>query len=324
MRIALQACLALVLLGACRQAEAPAMLSPEARELLWAFQEASEHEQFVRALALLDSTIVLAPANPRLHFLRGDMLSTLYRFKEAEAAFTRALALDPRYPTAAYRLGNNAFFLGQNRAALSYYFQEQKALGAHADSVSSSAVWAQIGRVYARLGVSDSARIAYERAIGNDSANDQAWGWMSELAEEEGRFEEALAAAERASALDPDHPDYQYRMGALHYRMGNLKAAVAPLRAAIAAQPWHTGAHYNLGRTLIALGRTAEGAPLLDATDSLQALASDIVLARYAAQHTPEGQDEWIVLALLYEQAGQLDEARQAFRIARQLMSTSQ
>ena len=100
-----------VLLSACHPPEET--LSAEARALLWDFQESHERGNYTRALALLGSILEFAPANPRLHFLHGDVRSTLYRFQEADEAFSRALQIDARYPSAAYRMGTTPSFLAK-------------------------------------------------------------------------------------------------------------------------------------------------------------------------------------------------------------------
>ena len=130
MRVIVTACLTLVLLVSCQPPEN--VLSPKARALMWDFQDAYDRGRYLRALVLLDSALVLAPHYPRLHFLRGDVLSSLYRFEEADEAFARVLEIDPRYLGAAYSMGSNAFFVGQARRALKHYYREQKVLGAHA------------------------------------------------------------------------------------------------------------------------------------------------------------------------------------------------
>jgi len=273
----------------------------------------------MRALMLLDSAAVLAPSYARIHFLRGDVLSTLYRFDEADEAFTRVLGLDPKYPSAAYRMGNNAFFLGQNRKALVHHYREIDVLDPRQDSSAASAVWSQIGRIYARLGVVDSARTSYRHAITYDAANDQAWGWMAELSEEVGELDRALADVHRAIDLVPDNPSYQYLAGALYYKKGEYALAIDPLTIAIDAAPWHAGAHYNLGRSLMALGRLEEGDRFLQATDSLQTLAADLIQARFSVRSSPEDLERWIALGVLDEQTGRRSEAIEAYRVARQL-----
>ena len=308
----------LLLLGAC-SAERGELPSPHARELLWEIQEAFDRQLYTQALTLLDSVVVLAPDYPRVHFLRGEVLSTLYRFDEAEVAFSKVLEIDPTYPGADFRKGNNAFFLGNNRQALELYQMEVNTLGSAADSAVISTVWSQIGRVYARLGVKDSARTAFVKAVEFDQSNDQAWKWMAEMSEEDGNLEQAMTEIMQAVAVVPNNADYQYMVGALHYRNGEYALAIDPLILAIELAPWHAGAHYNLGRSLVALGRQDEGQHYLELTDSLQALDADIVLAHFAVRTNPEDRDQWIVLGLLYEQAGKQREAAEAFRIARQL-----
>ena len=307
--------LVMLLVGACQARE----MSPEARSLLWSFQENYERGRYVAALAYLDSALEREPTMPRLHYLRGDVLTTLYRFDAAEASFRRALDLESRYPSAAYRIANNAFFLGQNRKALIYYEKEQRALGRSADSTTTSAIWAQIGRVYARLGKADSARWAYGHSLEAAATDGQVYAWIAELEEVAGQHEEALEHVQRALELESDVPAYHYLAGALLQRLGRLEEAVDHLQIAVEGTPWHAGAHYNLGRSLLALGRAAEGQRYLDATDSLQALEADIVLARFAAQNRPNEQQPWITLSLLLDQSGQTAEARQAWRVAQQV-----
>lgn len=291
--------------------------------LLWEFQDAHSLGRFVYALALLDSATALTPALARLHFMRGELLTKLYRFEEADEAFAEVLRHSPRHLGVEYRRGNNAFFVGQTRRALGHYFSEWALLGPSPDAGAASRVWAQIGRVYARLGVVDSARMAYERSLSRDTEQPEVWLWMAELAEDGGSLKEALSHAEEAIALDSANAGYRYLAGALQYRLSNPAKAIPHLKAAIQAEPWHAGAHYNLGRSLVALGRAGEGAPHLEATDSLQVLQADIVLATFAVRQSPEGAREWAVLAGLYERAGRMEEARSAYSMARQLLSSN-
>ena len=84
--------------------------------------------QFAQALALADSAAVRAPSLADVPFMRGLILTKLYRFDEAAAAYQLALEHDRDYEGAHYNLGNNAFFLGQNREALNHYGAERRLL----------------------------------------------------------------------------------------------------------------------------------------------------------------------------------------------------
>lgn len=294
---------------------------PGVRELLWDIQRAQQGNDYTGTLALVDSALLVAPRYPSLYFTRGQLLSKLYRFDEAQAAFEQALELDPGYVGAAYHLGNNAFFVGRNRDALRYYWQEHALITESSPKLALPNVLSQLGRVYARLGIADSARQAYEGSLSVQENNAQAWAWLAELSEDAGQLEDALRDARRAFALEPENIAYQYLTGALGYRMGELEEAEGHLRGVVTQAPWHAGAHYNLGRCLLALGRDAEAAPFLAATDSLQELQANIILARFAVERNPADRGRWLELASLYIQAGQQKEAREALVVARQLGS---
>ncbi len=280
-------------------------------------QQALGMGQYTRALTLADSATTHAPDLADGYYLRGLALSSLYRFEAADTAFTQALLCDPQYHGAHFHLGNNAFFLGRNRDALRHYRAEREALGD--DREARASVTLQVGRVYARLGVADSARTAYAEALALDSLNAQAYSWLAELEDDEGELEQALATARRALVLAPENLEYRYQVGALLFRTGQYEAALGPLETVVEKQPWHVGAHYNLGRTLTALGRADEGRRYLARTDTLQALQSEIVRAQFATTRNPTDAARWRTLAALLNRAGRTDEARRALTIARTL-----
>lgn len=294
---------------------------PKVRELLWDIQRAQQGNNYTGTLALVDSALAIVPHYPSLYFTRGRLLSKLYRFDEAQAAFEQALDLDPGYIGAAYHLGNNAFFVGRNRDALRYYWQEHARITGNFPKPAQASVLLQLGRVYARLGIADSARWAYEESLAVQENNAQAWAWLAELSEDAGRLEDALGEVRRAFALEPENIEHQYLVGALGFRMGELEEAEGHLRGVVNQAPWHAGAHYNLGRCLLALGREAEAVPFLAATDSLQELQANIILAKFAVERNPANRGHWLELASLYIQTGQQKEAREALVVARQLGS---
>ena len=304
-------------------------LDPRARTFLWDVQQAQQRQDFNQALALIDSAAHYAPDFADIFFLRGRVLTKLYRFNQAQAAFERVLELDPTYRSAAYNMGNNAFLLGRNREAIKHYQREKAAFkgspeaiareASETDRAALASVLLQIGRVYARLGVADSARQAYQQVLVVEEDNAQAWGWLAEVSEDEGDLNQALAEARRAFALAPENIEYRYLVGALSFRTGAFDEAAGHLEAVVRQQAWHVGAHYNLGRCLLALGREVEAQQYLDATDGLQQLESDIILAKFALYRNPEDSEYWAQLVTLYRQAGRLSEAREAYNIVRQL-----
>ncbi len=279
-----------------------------------------DRSEYVAALDILDS--LASSSYPPVHYLRGRVLSELFRFDEAASAYEAALEADPRYRNASYQLGNNAFYIGQNRVALRYYGKEERnlrRLRTREDSVARGAVLRQIGRVYVRLGAPDSAEAAYRQSLAFAGGSAETWAWLAQLKETDGEYEEALKHANQALELAPSDVENHLLVGTLLLRTGAAEAAERHLRLATTELPWSASAHYNLGRCLLLLDRDAEAAPYLAATDSLQDLASNIVLARFAVRRNPDLVGDWLILATLYRQSGQMEEAAEAFAIARQL-----
>ena len=307
-----------IIWAACEQPNQRPELGAEERAMMWEVQAAIEEQQYVGALSIIDSVLKRVPDRVELLALRGDVLSDLFRFGDAESSYLRALKLDSEAPGIAFSLGNNAFFVTRYRDALGYYEAERRKV-TRSDTVALGAIWAQTGRVYDRLGVVDSSVIAYEAALEHRPSYAQAWAWLAELHEDQGALEEALACAERAVDLDAADPDFNYLAGRLKVQTGQLSEVAAHLDVTLAAQPWHVGAHYNMARYLLAQERNEEAVHFLEETDRLQVISADIILARFAVQNNPLGVEEWLVLAELYGQAGRHSERLEAIRIARQL-----
>ena len=282
-------------------------------------QQAFDKQDYARTLALVDSAAMIVADYAFLFDLQGCVHTKLYRFPEAQEAFSRALAVDSAFRGAAYKMGNNAFFLGRYREALRGYAQERALAQQAHRSDDLSSVWSQMGRAYVRLGVADSARWAYEESLEADVRNAQSWAWLAELSDHAGKWDDALVEARRAVGIAPLNTEYRYLVGSLLFRTGALEEAVGHLQYVVEQQKWHVGAHYNLGRCLLALGREAEAAPLLAATDQLQGMQADIILAKFAVERNPHSAADWLTPATLYQRSGRMREARETFAIARQV-----
>lgn len=298
---------------------------PRTDSLVERMRAAYERGDWELALNIADSTEAISTRQPDVPFIRGLIFTRLKRYSEARAAFERTLELDPNYRTAWYNLGHNAFLQRQYRDALVYYEKERalvKDASRRATDPSEGnrqalpAIFAQIGRTYALLGVQDSARIAYEEALVLDSTYAVAHAWLSELKENQGQVEEAFVHARRALEGDPDEVGYAYRAGVLLFQLGRFDEAALLLSAVVQRWPGHEGATYNLGRALIALGREQEGQAMLDRVEGIQRLQEQALLAQRAVEIHPEDPERWIHLARLMMQSGYYDKAEEALTSA--------
>ncbi len=314
-------CLILLASG-CQQAPPNEAPSPQAQGLLTQLQQAYAQGDWNRALALADSTALVAPRQALVPFIQGQIFTSLKRFDEAEAAFEQALAWDPTLRRAWYHRGHNAFLQRQYREALAFYRKEQALLS---DAVSPSstsptvdlaAIAAQIGRTYALLGIPDSAHLSYQQSLALDSTNVVAHAWLGEWYENQGQLSEALHHAQRALEGNPQEVGYAYQVGFLLFQTGRFEEAALLLSAVVQQWPGHEGASYNLGRTLMALGQEEQGQAYLDRVDDIQQLQEQALLAQRAVEVHPDDPQRWIELARLMMQIGYFDRAEEAFTAA--------
>ena len=302
--------------------------------LLGDVARAEAEMRFGDALVLADSLVKIAPDLPQAHFRRGQMQLKLYRLDSADASYARAATLDPYHRGAWYQRGHVSFERGQYREAVKRYHRQREVIlnspkklkdfYGGTDDNAIEQTWLQVGRSYQLLHRPDSAAMAFERVLERDSMHAQANAWLADLHDEQGQTADALILAQRAMRADTRNPDFVYKVGVLLFKSGELGAAVEVLQKALAAQPWNAGVHYNLGRALIATGRTEEGQWHLQQTDVLQDLDQEIDQARAGAARFPNDPARWRAVADLLGRAGRRAEQREALSIARSVARRTQ
>jgi serine/threonine protein kinase/tetratricopeptide (TPR) repeat protein len=145
-----------------------------------------------------------------------------------------------------------------------------------------------LGREYMRRGIAESdaraALEAYRGAITLEPGYALAWAglsdaltWVSQSAPTEAAIlegkREALAAAEKAVALDPALPDgYWVRAYARRYATWDFEGAQADAEKALALSPGNSDALTLRAGLLMSMGRVGEAIPLLEKAASLDPL----------------------------------------------------
>ena len=296
--------------GAFSSTEAERLrVNPNVVQFLVEAQRAYERGAYEMALALSDSAEQYAPDLADVHFLRGVVYTQLNQLHIAEAAYDVVLELDPVYPGARYNKGLNAFRRGKLRDAITYYQAER-------EIEESANLMLELGRAYAKLGEPDSARLAYERALALDSTHATVYMWLGQLYEELGEFDQALTYSQAGLRLRPDDLDYKYIIGSLLFRSGQIDEALGYLEPVAELRPWHHGAQFNMGQVLMRLGREDEAQRYFVQADSAQQRQQKINEAQETINRDPQLLDNWIELAMLLRESGQLDLAVEALKVA--------
>lgn len=268
--------------------------------------KALERGNYQRALALADSAEKYEPNLPLISFFRGSVYAEQNNLGAARKAYRTVLGLDSTYPEARLKLGNIAFDRGKFRTALRLYREEQKVS-------ATSSLHVKIARTYQKLGVADSARLAYEEALALDSTNSNAHMMYGQFLEDQGELETALTHSREALMLNPENTNYQFVVGAQLYRTGHLEEAAEHLKRAADQRLLHSAAQYNLGQVLRRLGRTDEADYYFARADSARRLIDEISSAQEQASRNPNRVGNWVKLGELYREAGEGDRALQAF-----------
>lgn len=281
---------------------------PRAARFLVEGERAFERGVYGAALAMTDSVEQLVPDLADLHFLRGKVYTQLNQLETAQFAFQLVLDLDPEYPGARFEMGLNNFRRGKLRDAIDLY-REEVELG------EWSGLLHELGRAYAKLGEADSARVAYEAAIGLDPDNATAFMWLGQLLEESGDMQEALETSLQGLALRPDNLDYQYIVGTQYFRTERAEEALPYLEPVARERPWHHGAQFNLGQVYMRLGREEEARTYFARADSAQQVQQEVNEAQDAINHDPETLENWLLLAGLLRGSRQFDKAIEAYKV---------
>lgn len=285
-------------------------LPPNAAAWLIEAERAFDRGVYELALVYTDSVETVAPELADVHFLRGRIYTSLNRLDIAHAAYEQVVEIDPAYPGARFTMGVNSFRRGKLRDAIRYYLEEAE------EVAPTTQLYHELGRAYAKLGVADSARTAYETAINLDSTNTMAYMWLGQLLEEGGQVEEALEYSLKGLDLRPDDLDYQYIVGTQYLRLMEHESALSYLEPIAEAWPWHHGAQYNLGQVYRRLGRATEAERFEVRADSAQQMQQQINEAENAINHDPDNLDNWIRLGTLLRESGQYARAIEAFKVA--------
>ncbi|MFP6661519.1 MAG: tetratricopeptide repeat protein [Myxococcota bacterium] len=119
-----------------------------------------------------------------------------------------------------------------------------------------------------------------------------------ELDAEPSSYGDAIAAYDRALALDPELASAHCNLGAVRYNRGQRKAAKEAFLRCLELAPAHLEAHFNLGNLLEEAGD--------------EAAALEHYLA--AADTEPAHPEVQVNLALLYEKLGEIDDATRSWR----------
>ena len=228
------------------------------------------------------------------HIARGRALEAEGKPAAAEAAYRRALGIDPSSIEALNNLGNTLADQGKADEAVAAY---RRALDFDAESL---ATLNNLGNALRALGEFDEAIAHYRRALDIDGASPGTHNNLGNALAGRGEAEMAQAAYREALKADPRFVDALYNLGNLLAGQGRADEAVAAYRRAVAIDPGFPPAYVNLGNALLLQGKADEA----------------VAAYRHALASHPGFAEAYYNLARALKDQGKTDAAAAAYRQA--------
>ncbi len=202
------------------------------------------------------------------HFLRGrhlyDQSGSEATFRQALAEFDAAVAVDPNYAAAYAARARTLIAIGNQFGAaggMKALYGEGIRAAEQAVRLAPDLAATQSALGFARFTGALDVRGAsgpYQRARTLGQGDADILTGFGAYAASIGKFDDSMAALDRAAVLDPLNPRVDRILGSALYGARRYDEAVAKSRAALALNPKMTFAHFTVGNCLVMQGKLAQ------------------------------------------------------------------
>ncbi len=238
--------------------------------------------------------LIDAPRHAAAHNNLGSILATRDELGAALACYATAAELDANYGEAFHNFGLVLTMIEQPAEAIAPL---EQAVRLEPRRVNW---WRTLGNARTATGDHDGAVAAYDRALALDAADATTLANRAVALRCLGRYNEAIANSEAALDAEPRAIDVWTNLGTLHREVRNFAASLAALHRAMAVDPAHGVAVTEIANTLAAMNR------LPDARRA----------AEWATAEFDALPQAWSALAMVAFEQGDYEAARTAFASA--------
>jgi len=237
-----------------RQFEVALTLSPDHLEPLAQLASIAFRERRPNAgIERVKRQIALVPESGAHQYLLGQLYAALGDTEQAEAAYLKAVQLDPSLIAAYAPLANLYVASGRQEEALA---KMEDALKVNPNSVQ---VLMLTGTLYELSGEVEKAQQTYEKLLGINAtfppaANNLAYIYL----QQEGKLERALELAEVAWQAAPGNPYIADTLGWILYKRATYERALSLISESAEKLPDDATVQFHLGMTSLKLDQKEE------------------------------------------------------------------
>lgn len=205
-------------------------------------ESAYHARKYGEAVAMFERYIERRPGNAWGHYMLGLSAWKSGDPGKAEAAFEKALSIDPRHVKSLVNFSR--VVIGQKR----HDDAIERLTRAAEIAPESAEVHRLLGRTYGSMGRVDEAEQAYSRAIELNERDAWSMNNLGLLLLEGKRPVDALPLLATAVELRKDVPEFQNNLGMALEHTGRFRAAATAYSAALTVDPGYVKAQQNLAR----------------------------------------------------------------------------
>lgn len=267
--------------------------------------------QYAAAERALRPLMVIDPS-PRAHYLLGFTLGQRHRYDEAEVFLRQAVEKRPEKHGWLHALAKSLLEQGRNIAAMQVL---DRAIALHPDPAYHFA------KAMCALNVGDleTGESELRKCLNKSPNHDEGLYKLGKILLDHGKYEGSLKYLRACLHANPRNLEARFLLGLAESHVGSPVIAVEAFEIVLKEIPGHVGALYNLGRTLMRLGRKEEGRQLLREFKSMSVLEDDIAFYTRSVTKNPENLDGRLFLAQLMLKAGRTEEAVTELLAAQQM-----
>jgi tetratricopeptide (TPR) repeat protein len=280
------------------------------------------------ALRYLETALEGAPANARLVENHARCLERLQRHEDAEQAFRKAAALQPKNGALLLMLGELLERRQRMPEAEPLYRQALEL------DPKNPQAWHHVGHIERRAQKLETAERAFRKALELDPKHAAVWNSLGALLAERDRHGDAQDALRKATELKPKQSIFWANLGRSLERTEKLAEAEQACLRATELRPDEPTGWLRLAVVQRRLGRDADAAASLERSRSLNSPSAEWwndyglelkTLGRYddaraayerALEITPANVRPWTNIGNLRKELGDFDGAEAAYRVA--------